>query len=95
MRIALHLSLNRFNILLKLPVTRPDLVEDFPDFPETVNIRYLINLSSQISLSSLLYLLLLVRTICIIGNSSSVLQSIMHGKFLLEVSDFFLVSFDQ
>ena len=41
-----------------------------------------------------LNLSLQVRSIVVIGNAASVLEGIMHGKLLLEVSDLLLIAFD-
>lgn len=71
-----------------------DLVEDLPDHLETIDLLNIINFTGQILVRHLLNFVSLLGRVGIVIDTTAVRQCVVHGKLLLEVSNFLLEALD-
>ena len=89
-----NLPFDCVNMLLSVSVRHSDAVEDFANFAKRIYWAYVIPLLIEESLSKFLDFRLFFLIVTRIVDSSSILQRVVHRKLLLQIPDFFLVTFD-
>ena len=92
--VLFNLPFDCVNMLLSVSVRHSDAVEDFAHFAKRIYWAYVIPLLIEESLSKFLDFRLFFLTVTRIVDSSSILQRVVHRKLLLQIPDFFLVTFD-
>lgn len=93
--VLFNLASNSLILLRHLAVLESDLLEDFPNLSQGINLTNIVSSSVQELACSLLNLDSFLLVVVTVGDAATVRESVVHRELLLKLLDFELVSADE